>query len=496
VHPDAAGQAKIATALGVAIRDAVIPEPSTALPLAEVDQAGTYPFRAGGAVEWQIWSEAMRRVAALALALSCLPLAAGCRRPSVLVVALDGGDWDVIMPLLEADHLPTMARLVARGARADLDCVPADPATACFCPPVWTSIVTGQPHEKHGIRLVQDRSSSRAAPALWTVLAEEGRTSTLVSVRATWPPEPEADWVLTEPGLDFAAGEIYDRWPPPSDIRLLDARNRVKPEGLFELLDLLPHDGPRLPAWKSFARDRVAMQALLRLARLQVFTSGRPRFAPSVAAMDPAPDEWPNVGRVERGGDAREPAARRGMPRIKSKTTDLTMITIHSIDKAEHMGWERIQARPGDPIDEEFLLQLAESWSGPVFDPGPWGWGSVASQYLEADAWLGRLLEEVPYDYVVLVSDHGMSRNPLPGPSGAHGIDVPEAHLGIFAMVGPGIRYGSHLGTVSVLDVAPTVAFLLNLPVAVDLPGRVLEEAFFDAFVEARPVREVASWAE
>lgn len=438
----------------------------------------------------------MRPVAVLGVVLSCLPLAVACQRPTVLVVALDGGDWDVIMPLVEASYLPTVARLVGRGAKADLDCVPADPLTACYCPPVWTSIVTGQPYEKHRIRSIWDRSSARKAPALWTVLADEGRTSTLISVRATWPPEPEPDWVLTEPGLDFAAGQIYDRWPSNTDTRVLNGENRAKPEGLFEALGLLPHDGPRLPAWKSFARDRVAMEGLLRLARLQLSTSGDPWPASTIVAFGTAPDAWPNVKPVGRGGTIEAMASGVRERRTEGRRSDLTMITIHSIDKAEHMGWGHIQPRPGDPIDQESLLQLAEAWEGPVFNPAPWGWGSVASQYLEADAWLGRLLEEVPYDYVVFVSDHGMSRNPSPGLTGAHDRGVPDAHLGIFAMTGPGIRYGVDLGTVSVLDVAPTVAYLLNLPVPVDLPGRVLQEAFFDPFVEARPVREVTSWPE
>jgi hypothetical protein len=46
----------------------------------------------------------------------------------------------------------------------------------------------------------------------------------------------------------------------------------------------------------------------------------------------------------------------------------------------------------------------------------------------------------------------------------------------------------------TLFDVAPTVAALLGLPVAEDLPGRVLTEMIDPAFLERHPVRTVPTW--
>jgi len=62
---------------------------------------------------------------------------AACSRPSVLVVGLDGANWAVLDPLIEAGYLPTIGDLVQRGSRADMSCVEASPAAPCFCPPSW-----------------------------------------------------------------------------------------------------------------------------------------------------------------------------------------------------------------------------------------------------------------------------------------------------------------------------------------------------------------------
>jgi arylsulfatase A-like enzyme len=120
---------------------------------------------------------------------------------------------------------------------------------------------------------------------------------------------------------------------------------------------------------------------------------------------------------------------------------------------------------------------------------------NVVSQYKEADVWLGELLERAHYDYVLFVSDHGMDRNDLPGIfKGHHHAGLPESHIGIFALSGRGVRRGVELDTVDVRDFAPTVAHLLGLPVADDLPGRVLTEAFEGRWLRWNPIETVETW--
>jgi len=384
----------------------------------------------------------LRLLILAAVLLAC----SACSRSPVLVVGLDGADWDVMDPLMEAGLLPNIRRIVRRGVRAQLDCVPALPETPCFCPPVWNTLATGHPAAVHGIYRGSQFPNERAVKAIWNVLKEDGGTTTTLSVRNSFPAEEDIDVVFTDAGLNYASYEIYDRWPGEPQGWDLWKVLHTKPEGLFEALGLLPHVGERPPVWAMIARDRVAMEALSRLA-----------------------------------------------PMIQ---TDLTMILVHSTDKTQHLNWSTIQTDVNEPVDAERVISRGEQYSGPWEGPPPWSFGTAVSQYLEADAWLGELLRSADYPYVVLVSDHGMTLNAGAGFSGQHGPEFPEAHEGILAIHGPGVRWNSDLGTVSLLDVAPTLAYLLGLPVPDDLPGRLLEEAFYRARLRYDPVQRVATWED
>jgi hypothetical protein len=60
--------------------------------------------------------------------------------------------------------------------------------------------------------------------------------------------------------------------------------------------------------------------------------------------------------------------------------------------------------------------------------------------------------------------------------------------------VGDGIREGVLLDDASVLDLAPTVLYLMGLPVAADMEGRVLTEIVDEAFARAHPVSFIPSY--
>ncbi|HET8946168.1 MAG TPA: tetratricopeptide repeat protein, partial [Candidatus Polarisedimenticolia bacterium] len=62
-----------------------------------------------------------------------------------------------------------------------------------------------------------------------------------------------------------------------------------------------------------------------------------------------------------------------------------------------------------------------------------------------------------------------------------------------FAARGPSIRPGE-IPTVTLYDIAPTLLYLLGLPVAQDMPGRVLEQAIDPKFLAAHPAKQVPSY--
>jgi hypothetical protein len=68
-------------------------------------------------------------------------------------------------------------------------------------------------------------------------------------------------------------------------------------------------------------------------------------------------------------------------------------------------------------------------------------------------------------------------------------------HLrGIVIAHGPGVRRGARVADASLLDVAPTVLHLLDLPVGADMDGKVMAQLFEPAWNDAHPVATVASY--
>lgn len=59
---------------------------------------------------------------------------------------------------------------------------------------------------------------------------------------------------------------------------------------------------------------------------------------------------------------------------------------------------------------------------------------------------------------------------------------------GIFLMKGPFIKPGMELNGPHIMDIAPTVLYLMGLPVPKDMDGRVLTEVFREGFLDATPL--------
>lgn len=112
----------------------------------------------------------------------------------LLVVGIDGSDWDLVEPWLAAGDLPALAALRARGASGRT--ISTDPP-ATF--PAWTSFATAAEPGEHGIfdftlrrgyglRFVS--AADRAVPTIWRRLADAGRRVAVYNLPAAYPPEP------------------------------------------------------------------------------------------------------------------------------------------------------------------------------------------------------------------------------------------------------------------------------------------------------------------
>jgi predicted AlkP superfamily phosphohydrolase/phosphomutase len=130
-------------------------------------------------------------------------------------------------------------------------------------------------------------------------------------------------------------------------------------------------------------------------------------------------------------------------------------------------------------------------------------YGHVLERYASlVERWVADLERQLrPEDVLVVVSGHGLAPTPLwrrllgaltgTAVGAASHAGAPD---GVLLIAGEGIRSGSAPAGASVLDVAPTLLYLMGLPVARDMEGRVLTEILDPAFAEENPVTFIPSY--
>jgi hypothetical protein len=157
-----------------------------------------------------------------------------------------------------------------------------------------------------------------------------------------------------------------------------------------------------------------------------------------------------------------------------------------------------------DVVGHAFTRFARPERFGDVTSPEERRYGAVVDRYA---AYLSERVGEAadalrPGEILLVVSGYGMEpvrlwRRALsglvgerPAPSGTHA----AAPDGFLLAVGDGIKAGAVVQSASVLDVAPTILYLMGLPVARDMEGRVLAEIVEEDFARAHPVTFIPSY--
>jgi predicted AlkP superfamily phosphohydrolase/phosphomutase len=151
---------------------------------------------------------------------------------------------------------------------------------------------------------------------------------------------------------------------------------------------------------------------------------------------------------------------------------------------AGHKGQEGI-----DPQAYEHVRSLLIEQLGQLSDPAT-GERVVTQVWRREEAFPGSQMAMAP-DLTLSLRDGGfisilksdMVLKPRPEVVGTH---RPQ---GIFMARGPGIRQGLSLPALSITDVAPTLLYILGLPVPSDLEGRVADQIFEPALLQERSMR-------
>jgi predicted AlkP superfamily phosphohydrolase/phosphomutase len=408
-----------------------------------------------------------------------VPLSTEAIRPlrRIVLVGVDGLSAGFVREGALRGRLPSFARLMRRGAHGPLRSL--DPTEA---PPLWTSIVTGLLPREHGVksftsyrlrgsaslyellprggfvglleraRLVSRvpvTAASRRRRALWEILNAFGIQAGVVRLWGTHPAEHVQGFMLSNyfhllpKGSAERAAALY-----PGDLRAevaaraVDPRD-VDPELLARLIDLQGPDPPDEARLRRELVERALAPDLTYLRAGQVLRAAYdpPFFATYFFGFDVVGHTFLRDARPEEFGDVNEDERRRY-----------------------------------GPLLDRYAALLGE--------------------------WLGEYAAELrPDEVMIVVSAYGMRPAPLwsraaswllgrTAASGTHAGAPP----GFLLALGAGIRPGAVAKGASLLDVAPTVLYLMGLPVARDMEGRVLTEMLDEDFTRRHPVTFIPSY--
>jgi len=477
--------------------------------------------------------------------------AKGHNRPKTIVFGIDGGSWNVINPMLAAGRLPNIGRLIKEGTSGVLRSF--DPSIS---PSVWASIATGKVPEKHGITNFFTLQDQIEAKRIWEIFEERGSSIGIAGYFMTWPPKIRNGFMIPDhfaPEPDTVPADIafLQELTINTDIRRkLDARKFLR----YGLLAL--RHGCRLrtmtEATSLFAKRKAfgmpfldfyaGQQNIYLLMLTDVFVHCLKRFDPDFSILyypgtDTLahkywhyyePEHFENVPaeEIERYHDvipAYYEKVDRSIGRIlKVYGDDATIFVVSDhgfksedgflhtyrlkLDKIlEIVGYagafdltnlgNQIILNPRRPNGKKRKALVAKSRemftnchiasSGQhLFDVHDYG-TSIGVQVSYDFKTAIDEEEAVIGDGRFLMKDMIVESSVW---SGEHFVE------GIVIMKGDHLRKGHKIEGASVLDITPTLLALNGFPIAADMDGRVLDDAFDPDFIKENPISTIDSF--
>jgi len=370
----------------------------------------------------------------------------------LILIGLDGADWQIASPLIEAGRLPHLGRLRKEGAWGDLRST-----TPMLSPLLWTSIATGKPPDQHGIIdfLVRDPRTGQKVPisstfrktkAIWNIYSDAGRSTDFIAWWATWPAETINGRMVS----DRLAYSLFGYQSRPED-----AVGLVSPPGLMEKVAALRVD-----------ESQVTPDELRRFARISeadlAASRAKLKGDSSQAYADP-------INHLVRILASTRTYHRIALALLREGKRDLLSVYYQGIDEVCHRF-------------AQYLPPKLPWVDAAAFDK----YKDVVTRFYEyQDELVGELLRAAGAGATVaVISDHGFV-------SGSDRPDFPpdielkagrwHRQYGILVLSGPGIQPGK-LEPRSLYDVAPTLLYLSGLPVATDMAGRPILDAIAPSF--------------
>ena len=382
-------------------------------------------------------------------------------RRNLLIVGFEGASWDLLTAYASEGAMPVVARLLREGAAGPL--VPLSPYDRAA---LWTTAATGKRPLKHGVvssrrwetplgtlRLLPvlpgsavpggahpaaDAAAARRSLTFWEILASRGHEAAVLG----WPASsPAREGLVLWASDTFFDGNPAENTALPAEAAARARLFRVSPGGLDRPLAraLVPDGLAKGEAWLSplrgAARDLTVTGAAL------AALPGGPRNVSALVLAGLAEVS----GLFGAAGNARYWGL--SVPEADARAAAL-----------------RAYYRFLDDLLGEILEREGQDRTICLFAPASWG----------------------PPPTLEAVSRFLRGKTPAASPDAARD--------GFVLLSGAGVRSGVRLTSANVLDLAPTLLVLAGEPIARDMDGRVLAEAFDERFTESASVLIVSTF--
>ncbi len=350
----------------------------------------------------------------------------------IILIGVDGVDWDVLLPLIAKGKLPNIKRLMDNSAYGNSRSM--EPMVS---PSLWTTIASGKTFQKHGINSfvitppgsdnpIPVTSNLRKTKTIWNILTERKKKTIMINYPVTYPPEQINGIIISR--LDY-----FSEYPSSHSYVTSYA---IYPDSIRPMVSNLRNQAI------ANLDSREAFGELANLLILEKVTLG---------FID---QDW-----------------------------DFFTTYTKSTDEVGHIYWKYMEP---DKFQDK-------RWG--VIEENIKKYGSrIEEIYKETDNFIGQILTKIDKNTTVFIaSDHGMKaasefdpENPVD--SGVHDIE------GIIIISGKNIKSKCLIKNASILDITPTMLYLLDLPIGKDMDGRVLLEAISPLYRLFHRVRYIESY--
>ena len=407
-----------------------------------------------------------------------LPLEDSPSPRRVTIIGMEGASMSYVLPAVAEGQLPNFARLIEGGASGTLRTIHPTESLA-----VWTSIATGKLPRQHGLlgfyryrfpgiqstfsllphglflqnlehlgllKRTAVTSTQRRTGTFWSILSSFGVKVGILRWWGTYPAETIDGFIVSE----YFHRQVREQFEPTLP-------DLTYPASLF----------PELAPLVVQPQDIDASE-LEKFVDRSVDIPG-----------DTLP--WESVLRSSLADDATYRRAGRWLR--ESQAPHVYAIYFFGLDNLGHTFFRYHRPDAFGDVSERELKKYGRA---------------IDAYYSHLDTILGDYLQSLqPEETLIVVSGHGME--PLTVPRRIVEAFKSSSHLtgyhegapdGLALFYGPGIAKGVKLQDASVVDITPTLLYLMGLPIGQDMEGNLLAAVLEESLSRTQPVTFISSY--